>query len=70
MDVNEWGQNYPWVQQVTNEAEDDPGGGVTQVWFSQAGAAAKFESRPMLIPIFQEKVTHSYTNRPKLWAKF
>ena len=27
-------------------------------------AAAEFESRPIQIPIFQEKVTHSYTNRP------
>ena len=24
----------------------------------------EFESRPIQIPIFQEKVTHSYTNRP------
>ena len=32
-------------------------------------AATEFESRPIQIPIFQEKVTHSYTNWPKFWAK-
>ena len=34
--------------------------GGTQVWFWCA--TAEFESRPIQIPIFQEKVTHSYTN--------
>ena len=37
----------------------DPGGG-TQVWVSCGRAGAKFESRSIEMPIFQQKVTHSY----------
>ena len=38
--------------------------GGTQVWFWQGRVAMEFESRPIQIPIFKGKVTHSYTNRP------
>ena len=44
--------------------------GGTQVWFWQGCAATEFESRPIQIPIFQEKVTHSYTNRFNFWPNF
>ena len=45
-----------------------PGG--TQVWFWLGCAAAKLESRPIQIPIFQEKLTNSYTKSVQFWAQF
>ena len=41
--------------------------GSTQVWF---WCRHEFESRPIQIPVFQEKVTHSYTNWPNFGSNF
>ena len=41
--------------------------GGTQVWF---WCRHEFESRPIQIPVFQEKVTHSYTNWPNFGPNF
>ena len=43
--------------------------GGTQVWLCQGRAAAEFESRPIQIPIFQERVTYSNTKWPNFRTK-
>ena len=40
------------------------GGGIT------GRAAGNFEIEPIQIPTFQEKVTHSYTNRPNFGLNY
>ena len=44
--------------------------GGSQVWFWYGCAATEFENRPIQIPVFQEKVIHSYTNRPNFGPNF
>ena len=62
---------FIWCRKNFKWSSPRPGrGGGTQVWFSLGRAATKFESRPIQTPIFQEKVTHSYTNRPNFAPNF
>ena len=44
--------------------------GVLKFGFGRDVPPREFESRPIQIPVFQEKVTHSYTNRLNFGSNF